>query len=109
MTRVTITIQIDADGRVRINGPLDAASGAGIPAQPDLYQDELIPLPPDPGPIRPLTTIGQSRQGGLGTNGACPIHGLAWRVVPAGVSKRNGKPFAEFRVCPEPVCDQRPR
>jgi len=109
MTTITITITVDADGAVRISAPGDAASGAGIRAQSDPYQDELIPLPPEQGPIRPLTPNGQSRQGAAGTNGLCPVHRVAWRVVPAGVSKRSGKPFAEFRVCPEPGCDQRPR
>ncbi|MGO9179266.1 MAG: hypothetical protein ACLQBX_04125 [Candidatus Limnocylindrales bacterium] len=109
MTTVTVTIQVDADGGVRISGPLDAANGAGAPARPEAFQDELIPLPPEPAPVRPITAIGQARQGAAGTNGLCPVHGVAWRVVPAGISKKSGRAYAEFRACPEPGCDQRPR
>ena len=109
MTTVTITIQVDAEGGVRISGPLDAANGAGALAQSDAFQDELIPLPPEPAPVRPITTIGQARQGAAGTNGLCPVHGVAWRLVPAGVSKKSGRAYAEFRACPEPGCSERPR
>ena len=35
----------------------------------------------------------------------CPTHGLV-KVVPAGVSKRTGKSYPAFEVCPE--CDQKP-
>ena len=35
----------------------------------------------------------------------CPTHGLV-KVVPAGVSKRTGKAYPAFEVCPE--CDQKP-
>jgi hypothetical protein len=36
----------------------------------------------------------------------CPEHGGA-RVVPAGVSKKTGKPYPAFRVCMRQECDQK--
>lgn len=36
----------------------------------------------------------------------CQYHGVA-RVVPAGVSKKTGKPYPAFRVCSEPGCEQK--
>jgi len=38
---------------------------------------------------------------------SCPIHHSS-KVVPAGVSKKTGKPYQAFVVCNEPGCDQKP-
>lgn len=38
----------------------------------------------------------------------CPIHHTPWKVVPAGVSKKTGKPYEAFRACSTAGCDQRP-
>lgn len=38
----------------------------------------------------------------------CPIHGTPWKVVPAGVSKKSGKPYDSFTACSTAGCDQRP-
>jgi hypothetical protein len=35
----------------------------------------------------------------------CPVHRLV-KVVPAGISKKTGKRYAAFEVCPE--CDEKP-
>lgn len=40
--------------------------------------------------------------------GLCPIHGTPWKVVPAGVSKKTGKPYDAFQACSTQGCDQRP-
>lgn len=40
--------------------------------------------------------------------GECPIHRVAWKIVPAGISKRTGKPYESFAACPTQGCDQRP-
>jgi hypothetical protein len=109
MTTVTITITVDADGEVSVSTPSGVANGAGVPSRPDTFHDELLPLPPEPGQFRPITTLGRPQPGVAGSNGLCPLHVVPWRVVPAGVSKKSGKPYAEFRACPEPGCDQRPR
>jgi hypothetical protein len=37
----------------------------------------------------------------------CPDHGSS-KVVPAGVSKKTGKPYSAFIACPEQGCEQRP-
>lgn len=44
----------------------------------------------------------QKRSGDQGW--VCPIHGK-YRVVPAGVSQRTGKPFNAFKACPERGCE----
>jgi len=38
----------------------------------------------------------------------CDIHGLPWKIVPAGVSKTSGKPYGAFTACPEIGCKQKP-
>ena len=105
MTTVTITITVDADGEVRVNGP----NGVAVPSRPAAFQDELVPLPPEPGQFRPIATIGRPMPAPAGTNGLCPLHGEPWRLVPAGISKKTGKNYDAFRACPEPGCSERPR
>ena len=36
----------------------------------------------------------------------CPYHGVS-RLVPAGTSKKTGKPYPAFRVCSEAGCEQK--
>jgi hypothetical protein len=38
---------------------------------------------------------------------SCPVHHGS-KTVPAGVSKKTGRPYREFVVCDEPGCDERP-
>jgi hypothetical protein len=40
--------------------------------------------------------------------GVCPLHGVAWKLVPAGVSKTTGKAYGEFWACSFPGCRERP-
>lgn len=40
--------------------------------------------------------------------GTCPVHHKTWKTVPAGVSKKTGKPYSSFLACPEQGCDLRP-
>jgi hypothetical protein len=108
MTTVTITIAVDADGAVRVSTPAGVSNGARVPARLDDYQDELVQLPSGPAQARLISSIARPHQAAVGSGG-CPLHDVPWRVVPAGVSKRNGQPYAEFRACPEPGCQQRPR
>lgn len=42
-------------------------------------------------------------------NSVCPTHNEAWKLVPAGISKKTGNPYEAFRACPIRGCDQRPR
>lgn len=37
----------------------------------------------------------------------CPIHG-SWKMVPAGVSRKTGKPYAAFMACSSPGCNEKP-
>lgn len=77
MSTVTITVTIDV--------PEGAALHLGQAASTN-------------GP--PLTAI-ESEPGWV-----CPEHGGA-RVVPAGVSKKTGKPYSAFRVCVRQECEQK--
>jgi len=44
----------------------------------------------------------------------CPVHDVAWKLVPAGVSKTkfddngNPKPYNAFWACPERGCNEKP-
>lgn len=38
----------------------------------------------------------------------CPIHQIEFKFVPPGVSKKTGKPYQGFYVCPMDGCEQRP-
>ena len=69
----------------------------------------IDPEPPFPGPSQEFR---QSRDLPSEPFAAfprwqCPIHHGS-KVVPAGVSKKSGKPYQAFVVCSEPGCDQKP-
>ena len=92
MTRViTIRLEVPDDAEVRLDRSTD---------------DEPIPLPglPEPSPIR--RTAAPASAAGL--TGTCPVHGASWRTVPAGVSRKTGRPYVAFLACPQPGCGQRP-
>ena len=38
----------------------------------------------------------------------CDVHGLPWKIVPAGVSKSTGQPYNSFTACPTMGCKQKP-
>ena len=38
----------------------------------------------------------------------CPIHNLAWKLVPAGISRTTGKQYGAFWTCQVKGCPQRP-
>jgi len=40
--------------------------------------------------------------------GACPEHGTAWRLVPAGVSKKTGNKYNAFWACSTQGCNIKP-
>ena len=42
------------------------------------------------------------------TDGGCPVHEVAWKLVPAGTSRKTGKPYNAFWACPERGCDEKP-
>ena len=78
-------------------------------APPDDFDREPSPQEwPDPEESLPaVRAVTPGRNGG--GNGLCPVHRVPWRLVPAGISKRTGRSYAEFRACPEAGCDQKPR
>jgi hypothetical protein len=82
MSTVTITVTIDV--------PEGAALHVGQSASQTIASHTNAPL-----------TAIESESGWV-----CPEHGGA-RVVPAGVSKKTGKPYSAFRVCVRQECEQK--
>lgn len=73
--------------------------------------------PPDMEPLPPVTQAAPSAEFPPFPSGpavaapsrtTCPIHHVAWKQIPAGVSKRTGRPYDAFLACPEKGCDQKP-
>jgi hypothetical protein len=100
MTRfIRIDIEIPDEAEVRFGGsPVDDAGGEQLP--PPWW------AAPDDEPAAAVRTVavGSNRM----ATGSCPVHRALWKVVPAGVSKRTGRPYAAFVACPEPGCDEKP-
>jgi hypothetical protein len=72
-----------------------------LPTPPNLPMTPIMqPLPPVQ-PAAPYQFTGPSA--------SCPVHRQPWRTVPAGVSKKTGKSYSAFLVCPESGCEERPR
>jgi hypothetical protein len=93
---ITIRLEIPDGVEVRIGG-----------APPD--DGEPLPLPDWAVPDAPASTVRTIAAGRNGSpTGTCPVHHLPWRIVPAGISKKTGRPYAAFPVCPEPGCEERP-
>ena len=44
-----------------------------------------------------------------GPSAFCPVHRVPWKTVPAGTSKKTGKPYGAFLVCSVQGCEERPR
>lgn len=98
MSRViTIRLEIPEGVEFRIGG--DPSDDADDEPLPPASWNEISP--PEPT----FRTIPAAHPGS--TTG-CPVHRLAWRTVPAGVSKRTGRPYQAFVACPEAGCDERP-
>lgn len=38
----------------------------------------------------------------------CPVHHQDWKYIPAGTSKKSGRPYEAFYACPVNGCTQRP-
>lgn len=97
MTRV-ITIRLEIPDDVELH----------LERQP--VHREPLPPPgwPAPAALRPTAAGVQPGPSNARAAGICPIHRLPWRTVPAGVSKKTGRPYSAFQVCPESRCDERP-
>ncbi len=89
MGRVTVTIHIDyPEGSAAVVAPPTTAAET--------------PLDEAPWP----TGVPSSPSQGAAV---CPVHHVPWKTVPAGISKKNGKPYDSFQTCPEMGCNERPR
>jgi hypothetical protein len=95
-TRV-ITIRLEIPDGVEVHfgsGPPDDAEALPLPGWD--VADE-----PEPG-FRAIAA------GPNGSAAGCPVHRVPWRTIPAGVSRKTGRPYAAFQACREPGCDERP-
>ena len=105
--KIVITLEVPEGTRVASMAGDVVGGGSGGGGYVPPFADEMIPLPdeavPVPGDYQPHRTAAQNTSPGL-----CPVHRLPWKSVPAGVSKRTGKPYDSFASCPERGCDQRP-
>ena len=120
--KIVITLEVP-DGTTVVAASGSAAEPEYVPP----FADELIPLPDNAIPLPEDATARQVMAQALNippgyAEGAalvrtvaqnppkdiCPVHRVPWKVVPAGVSKKTGKPYEAFRACPERGCDQRP-
>lgn len=88
MNEVTITITV----RLPDGVTPDVSYGAATPARP------AGPSAPPPAAVAPPPAAG---------GWVCPEHGT-FKVVPAGTSKKTGKPYNAFTACGEQGCDQKP-
>jgi len=70
----------------------------GLPANLQAVQPPALAALP---PVQTVTSNGASA-------GVCPVHRVPWKMVPAGISKKNGQPYEAFIACPERGCTQRP-
>jgi hypothetical protein len=86
MNRITLTIHLDLP--------------EGVQATPDITYGSrpAAPSGPTPAAVPPPPAAGAW---------ACPEHGTS-KVVPAGTSKKTGKPYNAFTACGEQGCDQKP-
>lgn len=92
----TIVIQITVPDGAQVQ-----VATAGVE---DDFEHE--PLPPHPGEEVPAFRGAATQP--MQVAQVCPVHRVAWKTVPAGVSKKTGKPYSEFRACPEQGCNERP-
>lgn len=96
-------VSIDAGTReiIRALTRIAAALEKAFPGQNGVAP--AVPARPQLAPLPPVQTTND------GQANVCPIHNTPWKVVPAGVSKKTGKPYDAFRACSTQGCDQRPR
>jgi hypothetical protein len=89
--------------RLEIPEGVDVRIGGGPPDEA-----EPLPLPEWAPPDAPEPAIRTIANGRNGSSAGCPVHLVPWRTVPAGISKKTGRPYSAFLACQEPGCDQRP-
>lgn len=87
----------------------DALKRAGVQwgISRDLYDSKPESSAPAARPVRSPSGSGGAPVAVAASGWVCPVHETV-KVVPAGVSKRTGKPYPAFEACPERGCDQKP-
>ena len=90
-----------------------------VNSDPNRPVDQEPPLPTPPADLPPTTpTAPLSQTVALppvqpfqftGPTASCPVHRALWKTVPAGTSKKTGKPYGAFLVCSVQGCEERPR
>ena len=95
--KVLITIEVPEGAQVVVDGPPPKPAIVQAAADAGLIDD--IPWPDITGPV----PVAEEKQ-----QWACPDHGTPAKTVPAGVSKKTGKPYTAFQVCSTKGCEQRP-
>lgn len=70
--------------------------------------DARLPEPVRAPQLAPLPPVAAATPQPTAAFDGCPIHHVPWKVVPAGVSKKTGRPYETFRACTVSGCDQRP-
>jgi len=87
---------------------------------PPLMDRDISPMGEPPWPtqapnlpitpiMQPLPPVQAAPFQFTGPSASCPVHHQPWRTVPAGTSKKTGRPYDAFLACPERGCDERPR
>ena len=64
---------------------------------PGTLPNQTVALPP----VQPFQFTGPTA--------SCPVHRVPWKTVPAGTSRKTGKPYGAFLVCSVQGCEERPR
>ena len=96
MSRITITVSIDVPEGASIDiSPLSQAPAGEISSPP--AGATLTELPARTTSFAPAPQV----------EWTCPLHGTR-KVIPAGVSKKTGKPYGSFVACGENNCDEKP-
>ena len=89
-----------------------------VNSDPNRPLDQEPPLPTPPPEYTPMPGTLPSQTVALppvqpfqftGPTASCPVHRVPWKTVPAGTSKKTGKPYGAFLVCSVQGCEERPR
>jgi hypothetical protein len=95
---ITISLEVPEDIRVRVAGVPGDSGGERLSDWDWLTEEE---------PARSLRAV--AAPAATVTPVECPVHQVPWKVVPAGVSRRTGRPYEAFRACPQTGCEEKPR
>ena len=100
--KVLITIEVPEGAQVVVDGPPPKPAIDQAAADAGLIDD--IPWPD----AELSRTDALAAQEEAKKQWLCPDHGTPAKTVPAGVSKKTGKPYNAFQVCSTKGCEQRP-